>query len=101
MKYVGMVDMNAPVAKEKIAPYDGTSIDGIRVIFKKDKIREAYEYCQYVQKQGYFLSVNFVGTDAYSDKEFIDGIELFNSIHPDAVAIVDSFGLIKGSNFSG
>lgn len=99
MKYVGMVDMNAPVAKEKIAPYDGTSIDGIRVIFKKDKIREAYEYCQYVQKQGYFLSVNFVGTDAYSDKEFIDGIELFNSIHPDAVAIVDSFGLIKRKQF--
>lgn len=29
-----MVDMNAPVAKEKIAPYDGTSIDGIRVILK-------------------------------------------------------------------
>ena len=99
MKYVGMIDMSAPVAKEKIAPYDGTSIDGIRVIFKKNRIKEAFEYCKFVQKQGYFLSVNFVGTDAYTDKEFIDGIELFNSIHPDAVAIVDSFGLIKRKQF--
>lgn len=99
MKYVGMIDMSSPVSKDKIAPCDGTSIDGIRVIFKKDKIEEALEYCKYVQHQGYFLSVNFVGTDAYTDKEFIDGIELFNSIHPDAVAIVDSFGLIKRKQF--
>lgn len=99
MKYVGMVDMSAPISKDKIAPCDGTSIDGIRVIFKKNKINEAFEYSKYVQQQGYFLSVNFVGTDAYTDKEFIDGIELFNSIHPDAVAIVDSFGLIKRKQF--
>lgn len=99
MKYVGMLDMSAPVPKERIAPCDGSSIDGIRVIFKKEKIQEALEYCKYIQNQGYFLSVNFVGTDLYTDKEFIEGIELFNDINPNIVSIVDSFGLIKRKHF--
>ena len=99
MMYVGMIDMSAPVPMDCIAPCDGTSIDGIRVIFKKDKINEAYEYCEYVMKQGYFLSVNFVGTDLYTDKEFIEGIERFNVLKPDAVSIVDTFGLIKRKQF--
>ena len=45
------------------------------------------------------MSVNFVGTDLYSDKEFIEGIEKFNSIKPDTMVIVDSFGLIKRKHF--
>lgn len=99
MKYVGMVDMSAPIPMERITAYDGTSVDGIRVIFKKDKIDLAYEYCDYIQKQGYFISVNFVGTDLYTDEEFIKGIEKFNQLHPFAVSIVDSFGLIKRKHF--
>lgn len=99
LKYVGMLDMGAPVPLDRISPYDGSSIDGIRVIFKKDKIREAYEYCKRIQELGYFISVNFVGTDLYTDKEFIEGIELFNTLHPYAVSIVDSFGLIKRKQF--
>jgi 4-hydroxy 2-oxovalerate aldolase len=99
MKYVGMVDMSAPVPMERITPCDGTSVDGIRVIFKKEKIALAYEYCKHIQKQGYFVCVNFVGTDLYTDKEFIDGIEKFNHLYPYAVSIVDSFGLIKRKQF--
>lgn len=97
--YVGMVDMSAPIPLSRIAPYDGSSIDGIRVIFKKEKIDEAYEYCKRIQELGYFVCVNFVGTDLYSDKEFIEGIEKFNALHPFAVSIVDSFGLIKKKQF--
>ncbi len=99
MKYVGMLDMSKPVPLDRIPECDGTSIDGIRVIFKKDKIDEAYEYCKRIQELGYFISVNFVGTDLYTDKEFIEGIEKFNTLHPFAVSIVDSFGLIKRKQF--
>lgn len=99
MKYVGMIDMNAPIPLERITPYDNSSIDGIRIIFKKDKIDLAYEYCKYIQEQGYFVCVNFVGTDLYTDQEFISGIEQFNQLHPYAVSIVDSFGLIKRKQF--
>lgn len=99
LTYVGMLDMSAPVAKESIMPRDSSSIDGIRVIFKKNKINEAYEYCQYIKKQGYSVFANFVSTDQYSDKEFIEGIEKFNTLHLDGVAIVDTFGMIKRKQF--
>lgn len=46
MLYVGMYDMSAPVPMERIAPCDGKSIDGIRVIFKKEKIEAAFEVCK-------------------------------------------------------
>lgn len=99
MKYVGMLDMSAPIPLERISPCDGTSIDGIRVIFKKDKLEEAYRYCKRIQELGYFISVNFVGTDLYTDMEFIEGIRKFNELHPFAMSIVDTFGLIKRKHF--
>lgn len=99
MMYVAMIDMNSPVPIERIVQYDGTSVDGLRVIFKKEHIEEAYEYCQEVKKLGYTLFVQFVGTDAYSDTEFIEAIEKFNILKPYAVSIVDSFGLIKRKHF--
>ena len=80
-------------------PYDGTSIDGIRVIFKKDKTEEAFVYCKRIKELGYKLFVNFVGTDLYTDKEFIEGIEKFNVLMPFAMSIVDTFGLIKRKQF--
>ena len=97
--YVGMLDMSAPIPLERLVPYDGTSIDGIRVIFKKAKIEEAYVYCKRVKELGYNLFVNFVGTDNYSDEEFVHGIEKFNDLEPYAMSIVDSFGLIRKKHF--
>lgn len=99
MMYVGMLDMSAPIPLERIIPRSEKTIDGIRVIFKKDKINEAYVYCKRIIELGYKLSVNFVGTDLYTDKEFIEGIEKFNELQPFAMAIVDSFGLIKRKHF--
>lgn len=99
MKYVGMLDMSAPVPLERITPCSGDSVDGIRVIFKKDRIGEAYRYCRRIQELGYFVCVNVVGTDLYTDAEFIEVIEKFNALHPYALSIVDSFGLIKRKHF--
>ena len=98
--YVAMLDMSAPVPIERIPPRDGTSVDGLRVIFKKSKIREAYAYCEKIKELGYMLFVQFVGTDEYSDKDFIETIEYFNSLHHYCVSIVDSFGLMKRKQFS-
>lgn len=99
LMYVGMLDMGAPVPIERLVPYDGTSVDGLRVIFKKNKLEEAYEYCKKVKELGYILFVQFVGTDKYSDKEFIEAIEKFNQLIPFAVSIVDTFGMIKRKQF--
>ena len=99
MTYVGMLDMSDPVEKKYIYKRNKSSIDGIRVIFKKNRINEAYDYCSYIKELGYKLFVNFVGTDQYSDKEFIEGIEMFNALKPDAMTIVDTFGMIKRKQF--
>lgn len=99
MLYVGMLDMQAPVPFERFVPRSKDTIDGIRVIFKKDKIDLAYKYCMKLQELGYLISVNFVSTDLYTDNEFIEGIEKFNKLHPFAVSIVDTFGLIKRKQF--
>lgn len=97
--YFGMLDMSAPIPMENIRKRTEDTIDGIRVIFKKDKIDEAYEYCKLIQNQGYLLSVNFVGTDQYSDEEFIEGIKKYNSLKPMGMCIVDTFGVIKRKQF--
>jgi 4-hydroxy 2-oxovalerate aldolase len=99
MMYVGMIDLGDVVPIENICPYDGSSVDGLRIIFKKGKIKEAYDYCKKIQELGYKLFVQFVGTDSYTDKEFIEAIELFNNLDPYAVSIVDSFGLMKRKQF--
>lgn len=99
IKYVVMFDLSDPIPIERITPYDGTSIDGIRVIFKKNRIDEAYKVCEYIKSAGYELFVNFVSTDLYSDRELIDGIEKFNNLNPTGLTIVDTFGTIKKKNF--
>ena len=97
--YVGMIDMNNPVPIEKISPYDGLSIDAIRVIFKKNRITEALDYCQKIIELGYKCFVNLVNSDLYSDVEFVETISLFNEINPTALSIVDTFGVIKKKQF--
>ncbi len=99
MTYVGMLDMSHPLPEERLIPCDGTSVDAIRVIFKKDKIELGYHYCELVKKLGYHFYVQLVGTDNYSDVEFVETIQRFNELDPDAVYIVDSFGLIKKKHF--
>ena len=55
--YVGMIDMSDPLPKERIPVHNGSGLDIIRIIFKKDKLDDAIEYCRYVQQLGYRVSV--------------------------------------------
>ncbi len=98
-RFVGMVDMKNPVPLERFSMCDGSSIDGVRIIFKRDKMDEAYGYCRALIDLGYLVFVNFVETDMYSDSEFIEGIRKFNELKPYAISIVDTFGLIKRKQF--
>lgn len=58
VEYVGMLDMSDPVPLDRLVPYDGSSIDGIRVIFKKDKLDQAYYYCSRIKELGYFFRLS-------------------------------------------
>ena len=97
--YLGMLDMSNPISLDKITDYDGESIDGIRVIFKQDKIDEAFNMCRFIKEKGYKLFVNFVNTDCYTDKEFIEAIEKYNEIAPAGMTIVDTFGTLNRKDF--
>lgn len=86
----GMFDFNS------LSPYDGTSIDGIRVGFTKNDFinnRDDIIDCLNIVKQkGYMLFVQGVNSLGYSDAELLDLIKLINKVHPAAFGIVDTYG---------
>lgn len=99
MKYFLMYDMSAPVDMTKFRKCDNQLIDGVRVIFKKDKIDAAYDVCRQFIQYGYLVSVNFVNTDLYTDDEIIEAIKKYNELNPYSMAIVDTFGSMKNNKF--
>jgi len=98
-KYVGMIDMGRPVSLSRLGKRCNDGFDVFRVIFKKNKIEQAYEYIKELIGYGYEVFAQAVGTDGYSDSEFIELIEKFNSLDIKAFYIVDSFGVIKKKHF--
>ena len=77
-----------------IAECDKSFIDGIRVIFKKEKIAEALPFCRKIKEKGYKLFIQAISITAYSDREMIDYIDQINNIRPYAFSIVDTYGLL-------
>ena len=78
-----------------IEPHDERSfIDGIRVIFRKQDIVPALEYCLQIKNKGYFLSINPVSIHTYNETELYQLIELVNKINPQTLSIVDTCGLL-------
>lgn len=95
---LAMVD----VMQYKIAdltPYDGTSVDGIRVVFYKHQIEEAMEFCKAVKENGYKLFVQPMVTIDYTIQEYTSLVERIYNLEPYAVSIVDSFGYMNKEDF--
>ena len=69
-------------------------IDGIRVIFKKEKIDEALPFCKAIKDKGYKLFIQAISITAYSDMEMLKYVERINNIKPYAFSIVDTYGLL-------
>ncbi len=98
-KYVGMIDMGKPVDLDRLGNIREDGFDVFRVIFKKSKVDAAYEYIEKLIGMGYEVFAQAVGTDNYTDMEFIELIEKFNKLPIKAFYIVDSFGLVKKKDF--
>ena len=99
IKYFVMFDVSNPIDIDSFPKNDGKGIDGIRVIFKKDKMSDGIVAVKKFMKLGYLVAANFVSTNFYTDEEFIDGIKKFNDIKPYTVTIVDTFGSMKNDEF--
>lgn len=75
---------------------DGTSINGIRVGFKKEqfneRLDEVIDVLKLVKERGYLLFVQGVNSLSYTDKEMLELIEIINIIEPYSFGIVDTYG---------
>ena len=90
---VGMIDFGT-CRIENLQPCSESYLDGIRVIFKEQKMYEAMEYCAQVKKLGYKVFSQLVSVTSYTDEKLLEIIKLVNKVEPYAVSMVDTYGLL-------
>ena len=94
-KYVAFIDYGM-YDWDSLKPYDGTSIDGLRIGFTRKNFetdREQIIQClQSVKEKGYMLFVQGVNSLGYTDRELLEVVDLVNEIQPTGFGIVDTYG---------
>ncbi len=96
---VAMIDFGT-CGIENISPAEESFIDGIRVIFKKEKIDQALPFCEKIKEKGYKLFIQAISITAYSDREMLEYVERINKIKPYAFSIVDTYGLLDNKSMA-
>lgn len=94
---VGMIDYGT-CSIEKLTPCEESYLDGIRIIFKKHRMKEAVAFCEKVKSLGYKVFVQAVSITSYSDEEMYELVDEVNRIEPYAVSVVDTYGLLHQDN---
>lgn len=89
--YVAMIDWDR-YDLSKLPPYDGKSIDAIRVVFPKKKFREGIELGETIKEKGYQVYFQAANTLGYSEEELIALAQETNRAHPVCLSVVDTFG---------
>lgn len=90
---VGMIDYGT-CGIDKLIPVQDSFMDGIRVIFKKDKKENAIAFCKQVKSLGYKVFAQAVSITSYNDEELMDLITQVNELEPYAFSLVDTYGLL-------
>lgn len=90
---VGMIDYGTCDVCH-IVPCKESYLDGIRVIFKKDKRRAAIDFCHEIKSLGYKVFVQAVSITSYSDEELKELLVMVNDLEPYAFSLVDTYGLL-------
>jgi 4-hydroxy 2-oxovalerate aldolase len=85
---------------DDLPPYDGSSIDGIRVAYHKKNRYEALDLCEKIKAKGYLVFIQAMVSLSYTDEEFLETIHRVNKFKPYAFYIVDSFGMMKGKDLT-
>lgn len=91
--YVAMIAYG-DIPADLIEPYDGRSIDGIRLTFHKHEWAEARAMAVQLKGKGYQVFIQPVGTTAYSDSELLGLIAQVNELQPFAFYLVDTLGIL-------
>ncbi len=90
---VGMIDYGT-CSIEQMIPAAESFMDGIRVIFKKEKKEGAIAFCRQIKELGYQVFAQAVSITSYNDEELMDLIRLVNDLEPYAFSLVDTYGLL-------
>lgn len=81
---------------DTLKPYDGTSIDAIRLGFTKKNYNENKEdvlrWIHVIKNRGYKLFIQGVNSLNYSDRELLEIVDMVNEVHPYSFGIVDTYG---------
>ena len=91
VEYVAMIDWDR-YNLDALPPYDGKSIDAIRLVFPVDHFKEGIALGQKIKDKGYRLYVQAANTLGYSDKQLLELIDEVNKTEPVAISVVDTFG---------
>lgn len=90
---VGMIDYGT-CKIENLQPCSESYLDGIRVIFKEQRMYEAMDFCAQVKKLGYKVFSQLVSITSYTEEKLLEVIELVNKVEPYAISMVDTYGLL-------
>ncbi|MFR8001706.1 MAG: aldolase catalytic domain-containing protein [Hydrogeniiclostridium sp.] len=91
--YVAMIAIGEKeLHPSELAPFDGKSLEGIRLTFHKGEIDQAIEWARIIQEKGYKVFMQPVGTGFYTDMELLRLVEKMNQLQPYAFYIVDTLG---------
>lgn len=90
---VAMIDYGT-CSISSIKPCNESIIDGIRVIFKKQRMYEAMKFCAELKKLGYKVFSQLVSITSYKKSDLEEITSLVNEVKPYAVSLVDTYGLL-------
>ena len=89
--YVAMIDWDR-YDDSVLPPYDGKSIDAVRVVFPYGRHKEGIEIGLRIREKGYVVMFQAANTLAYRNEDLIAMAEEMNKIHPASLSVVDTFG---------
>lgn len=83
---------------DRLEPYDGKTIDVLRVTFHDYDIDEGLAFIQKAKDKGYQVFCNPINIMGYSDEMLLQLFHKVNQIQPYAFSIVDTFGSMMKSD---
>lgn len=89
--YAVMIDYNRYDTKY-LPVYDGKTIDAVRVVFPKEHILDGINIAKEIKDKGYRVMLQAANTLSYSEEDLKMLSGLVNSLMPESLSVVDTFG---------
>ena len=97
MTYVAMIDWDR-YDLDYLPPYDGKSLDAVRVVFPHGKHKEGVAVAKKIKEKGYKVFLQAANTLAYSDEDLVELARYVNELMPVSISVVDTFGAMYKSD---